>query len=188
MGNIVTGVVQEIQTRSVSGGKTAYNVVVGGESYGAGLYAPKCKVGDYVKFGVDESRGYKNVERNSLKVSANKPPAEAVAEAAATAPAKSTTGGSVDHKQEVISRQSATNSAIAYLQLLQAAGALPAPPKTKGSAQEFMDTLLSKYVQEFYESNTGVVFKDISPSAAKDEAASEEEAEVEEAPDDTEWK
>lgn len=186
MSGEITGVVQEIQTRSVAGGKIAYNIVVGGQSYGAGLYAPKCKEGDYVKFGVDESRGYKNVERGTLKVSKDKPPAEAVAAAAATAPKQTSTGGSVDTRQDIISRQSATNSAIAFLAVAQAADALGLPKTdTKGQRIAALDQLLAKYTQYLYESNTGLKYKDISPSKKDDDEPEAEEAE--EAPADSNW-
>lgn len=189
MANTVTGVVQEIQKRSVAGGKTAYNIVVAGKSYGAGLYAPKCSEGDYVKFDVDESRGYANVARNSLKVSANKPPAEAVAEAQASAPKQNSAGGSVDSRQDSILRQSSMNYAIAYLAVLAQAGAL-AVPSTKGKQQEYVDLLRKKYTQEFYEANSGVAYKDISPNQVKVDEAGEEEAPFDEAdaPADSEWK
>lgn len=187
MSESITGIIQKIETRSVAGGKTAYNIVVGGQSYGAGLYAPKAKEGDYVKFNVDESRGYKNVERNSLKVSANKPPAEAVAEAQSTAPKQSTTGGSFDTKQDTISRQSAANTAIAFLQLLSANDALglPAATSKKGSKQQALEAILEKYTQQFYEANTGVVYKSIAPDS-KPTAEDIEQEEVE-APVDSEW-
>lgn len=166
----ITGIVQEIRTKPTSSGKPAYDLVVGGQAYGAGLYAPKCKVGDYVKFELDESRGYKNVARNSLKVSSGKPPAEAVAAAEATAPKVSTTGGTVDMKQEVISRQSALNSAIAFMQLASSNDALGLPKTdTKGKKLEALETLLHKFVAEFYEENTGVAYKSIAPNAKVDE-------------------
>lgn len=186
----ITGIVQEIKTRSVAGGKTSYDVVVGGQAYGAGLYAPKCKVGDYIKFELDDSRGYKNVGRNSMKVSANKPPAEAMAEAAATAPKQSTTGGSFDSRQDAISRQAASNTAISFMTLLNVAGALPVAT-AKGKAQETLEAILHKYEQEFYERNTGVKWKNISPGAdetvAVETTAPTPAPEVA-APADDEWK
>lgn len=189
MSNEVTGVVQKIETRSVAGGKTAYNVVVAGVSYGAGLYAPKAKEGDYVKFEVDESRGYKNVARNTLKVSANKAPAEAVAEAAATAPKQSTTGGSFYTKQDTISRQSASNTAIAFLQLLSVNDALSLPAATakKGNKQQALEALLDKYTAQFYEANTGVALKSIAPDASEGKAEEPEDEPEVEAPSDEEW-
>ncbi len=181
----ITGVVQEIRAKPVAGGKVAYDLVVGGDAYGAGLYAPKAKVGDYVQFELDDSRGYKNVGRNSLKVSANKAPAEAVAAAAASMPAKSSTGGSVDHRQDTISRQAATNTAIAFMNILVATDSLGLPKTdTKGKRMEVLETLLNKYTQEFYESNTGVAWKDIGPNKKGEAGASEAEADT---PADSEW-
>jgi hypothetical protein len=180
----MTGVVQEVQTRDVSGGKKAYNIVVGGQSYGVGLYAPKCKVGDYVKFEIDESRGYKNVARNSLKVSANKAPAEAMAEAEATAPRKTSTGGSVDTRQDTISRQAAMNTAIQFMTLLQSAGVLPAAT-AKGKGQESLELMLKQYSKDFYEMNTGVVYKDITPGTKNDDVPVETAEQS--APSDEKW-
>lgn len=187
MAEVVTGLVQEIKAIA-RGGRTAYDIVVGGQTYGAGLYAPKAKQGDYVKFEIDDSRGYKNVARNSLKVSTNKPPAEAVEEAKATAPKVSTTGATVDTKQDTISRQSALNSALAFMQVLTANDALGLPKTdTKGKRMETLELLLHKYTQQFYEENTGVKWKNISPT---NKPESEEEAEAtEEGLDttDSEW-
>lgn len=183
----ITGVVQDISVRDVAGGRKSYDVIIAGEKYGAGLYAPKCKVGDYVKFELDDSRGYKNIARNSLKVSANKPPAEAVAAAAATP--VSTTGAYMDNKQDVISRQAASNTAIAFLTIAQNAGALGLPAsEAKGKKLQALDALLQKYTEFFYESNTGTKFKSISPSKATDDDADDEgDAAAEDAPADTEW-
>ncbi len=184
----ITGIIQEIQTKTVTGGKTAYSIVVGGQAYGAGLYAPKCVVGDYVKFELDDARGYKNVERNSLKVSKNKPPADAVAQAAASAPQKTSTGASFDNRQDTISRQAASNTAIQFMTLLSANDALGLPAATaKGKRLEVMETMLAEYTKEFYENNTGVKWKDIGPS--KDPATPEVVADTAEvdAPDDESW-
>lgn len=174
----VSGVIQAIETRSVAGGKTAYSIRVAGESYGAGLYAPKAKEGDYVTFGLDESRGYKNVERGTLKVGKAPAGAAAAAQQAATYTAPK---GGFDARQDAISRQAASNTAIAFLELAVKAEAL-ALPKTK--RQEALETYLHKYEQMFYERNTGVAWKDISPNKA--EESEEEEAEVE-TPDDEQW-
>lgn len=173
----ISGVIQAIETRSVAGGKTAYSIRVGGESYGAGLYAPKAKEGDYVTFGLDESRGYRNVERGTLKVG-KAPKGEAAPAAATYAAPKS----GFDARQDAISRQAASNTAIGFLELLLKAEALPLG-KTK--RQEAVETMLHKYEQEFYERNTGVAWKDISPNKKEDvEEGEEEEVET---PDDAQW-
>lgn len=172
----VTGIVQEIQKKSVANGtKTAYNLVVAGESYGVGLYAPKCKVGDYVKFDVSEERGYKDVARGSLKVSTHKPPAEAVAQATQTAGKAAATQ---DNKQETISRQSALNSAIAFMAVGATLGTLPLPASdAKGKKQEALDAILAKYTQAFYEQSTGQKWKGTAakPVASEEAEPAEEE-------------
>lgn len=191
MAQYVTGIIQEIQPKTVTGGKTAYDIVVGGEKYGYGLYKPKAKEGDYVRFELDDSRGYKNVARNSLKVSANKPPPEVVEQAKATAPQKNADGTSFDARQDSIVRQSSLNYAIAYLAVLAQADALGLPAASaKGKRMEVMDTLLSKYTETFYEQNTGLKYKSIAPSGGEqgeDEAQEEDKAPFDEAPADDEW-
>lgn len=182
----ITGVVQEIVVRDVAGGKKSYDIVVAGQKYGAGLYAPKCTAGDYVKFELDEARGYKNVGRNSLKVSKNKPPAEAMAEAAATAPQKSTNGSSVDARQDTIARQAAMNTAIEFMKLAASQDALGLPATGKGKKIEVLEGMLAQYQQEFYQTNTGVKWKDISPASAEEEVEAPEVEEVK-APADEQW-
>ena len=76
---------------------------------------------------------------------------------------------------------------IQYLGVLAQAGAL-AVPATKGKQQEYVDTLRKKYTQEFYEANSGLPYKDISPNQTEAAEAGEEEAPFEEgAPADSEW-
>lgn len=182
MAQVITGIVQEVIKKPVSGGRTGYDLVVAGETYGVGLYPPKCKEGDYIKFDLDESRGYKNVARNTLKVSAGKPPAEVVA--ASTAAPKPAAAGS---REDSIMRQSSMNYAIQWIGAMATAGAL-AVPTTKGKGQEYMDTLRKKYTQEFYEANAGIVYKDISPNPSPAEDAGEEEVPEDDTPADGEWK
>ena len=163
----VSGIVQEIKTRDVAGGKKAYNVVVGGQSYGAGLFAPKCKEGDYVTFETEERNGFINIAPRSLKV--GKVPSEAVAKAAAQ-----TTGGSFDKRQDAISRQAASNTAIAFMQLLASQDALPVPAsKSKGDKQAALEALLQGYEQRFYEHNTGNKWVNIAPQEERTAASAQ---------------
>ena len=165
----VTGVVQSITTRSTRAGDMA-DISVAGQRYGAGLVKYlKCKEGDYVTFDVEENGNFKNVARNSMKVSKNKPPAEALAEAKAT----SGKGSSFDARQDAISRQAASNTAIAWLSLLQSMEAINIPAtqaKSKGGAMAYLDTLRREYEKEFYEANTGNEWKSITPNKEEEEA------------------
>lgn len=152
----------------MNGQKTAYDLVVGGQKYGAGLFAPKCKVGDYVTFTRGERNGFAEVAARTLRVG-KAPPGET----AAPPVSRSANGTpSFDKKQDAISRQAASNTAIAFMQLLAAQEALPVPAsKSKGDKQAALETLLQGYEKRFYEANTGQVWQDIAPAWAKKEAA-----------------
>lgn len=160
----VSGIIQKIDSRKVSNGtKTAYDIYVAGQKYGAGLWAPKAKEGDYVTFNANQSQYGFDVERGTLKV--GKAPKGEVA-AAASANVRAAVN-SFDSRQDAISRQAASNTAIAWIVALQQAGALALPAsKTKGAAQAALDTIRREYEKEFYEANTGNEWKDIRPKSS----------------------
>lgn len=180
----VSGVLQDVQSRSVAGGKTAYDIVVAGQKYGAGFFKPKANVGDYVTFTASQNGNFKNVERGTLKATANKP-ASAEAQQSATKAAVGKAVNSFDNRQDTISRQAAANTAISWVALLHAAGALNIPASKKGQAQAILDTLRQEYEVKFYEANTGTVWKDISPNPSNEDAA--EDVDTEEAAGDQTW-
>lgn len=176
----MSGVLQEIQARKLASGKTAYDLIVGGKKYGYGLYPPKANVGDYVTFEIDASRGYENVARNSLKASEYK--GEQSSPARPAVPAAST--NSYADRQDTISRQAASNTALEFIQLLERQDALPVPAsaKNKAAKEQALATLVKKYTAEFYEFNTGIKFKDISPGGSESSDSSDDEM-----PEDEEW-
>lgn len=177
----VSGVVQSIESRKVMNGtKTAYNIVVGGQSYGAGLFKPKVNEGDYVTFVAESNGNFLNVERGTLKT--GKAPAGEAKQAVATA-VKQAVGG-YDARQDAISRQAASNTAIAWVTLLHNAGALPTGAKSKGSQQEALDIIRAQYEKLFYEGNTGNEWKDIRPNV---KAVDEEHDDSDSDPADEEW-
>lgn len=181
MSNEISGVIQQIKVKQVGPQKkNAYDMQVGGQWYGYGFFAPKAKEGDYVTFTGVQNGNFWNVERGSLKV--GKAPKED------TKPAVRQAVNSFDARQDAISRQAASNTAIAWLGLLHAAGALPiSASKTKGAQQEALDIIRKEYEKEFYESNTGNEWKDIRPKSAgaedeDNEYADEESDSVDDAP------
>lgn len=191
----VKGVVQAIESREVSGGRTAYSLRVGGESYGAGLFKPKCKEGDYVTFEEERNGNYKNVARNSLKVSDYKPTAEDTPAPAKQVGSKSA-GVDWDAKakadaerQDTISRQASSNSAIAFMQVMSANDALGLPKATaKGAQAKALTALLRKLEVEFYERNTGKTWVDISPKQKQEtEQADGEDEQEDGASSDEGW-
>ena len=184
----VTGIIQKIET-SQRGAWLMADITVAGQRYGAGPHKYlKAKEGDYVTFDAVQNGSFWQIERNSLKVSKNKPPAEAVAEAAATKANVARAVGGFDARQDAISRQAASNTAISWLTFLQSMEAINIPAtqaKTKGGSMAYLDTLRREYEKEFYEANTGNEWKNISPS--KEEADYPEEEEAAGAPADEPW-
>ena len=185
----IKGVIQEV-IKQQRGANTMVDIVVGGQKYGAGLEKFfKAKAGQYVEFDLDEERGFKNVARGSLKAGEFKGVTEDTPKGSGS-PVAATVAKSVssfDARQDAISRQAASNTAISWLEFLASQDALPAiTAKAKGAKQETLDTLRREYEREFYEHNTGVVWKSIAPNAPKestDDATSDNEA-----PADGEWK
>lgn len=182
----VSGVIQSIDARSVAGGKTAYDIVVAGQRYGAGFFQPKVKVGDYVTFTAAINGNFKNVERGTLKASAYKPEAADAAPASGARPAVKQAVSSFDARQDAISRQAASNTAIAWVGFLHSAGALPVGSKSKGALQAALDTIREEYEKSFYERNTGVEWKDISPNPQV--AEDSEDSDAGDSPEDIPWK
>ena len=175
MSNQISGVIQQLKSKQTKIGEM-WDINVNGDWFGVGKYKPKAKEGDYVTFTPEYNGNFKNVERGTLKVSANKP-----ANVGNSAPATNVraASNSFDARQDAISRQAASNTAIAWLNMLHTAGALPiATSKSKGSQQEALDTIRRQYEKEFYEANTGIEWKNISPNKA-DEANADEEGEEE---------
>ena len=154
----LSGVIQQIKTKKVGAQqKTAYDMQIAGQWYGYGFFAPKAKEGDYVTFSATQNGNFWNIDRGSMKV--GKAPAEAAKPSGNVRAAVNT----FDARQDAISRQAASNTAIAWITVLQTAGALPTGSKTKGNLQAALDTIRREYEKEFYEGNTGNEWKDISP-------------------------
>lgn len=176
----ISGVIQQIKTKKVGAQqKTAYDLQVAGQWYGYGFYAPKAKEGDYVTFTGVQNGNFWNVERGTLKV--GKAPKEEV-RAAVQQQVRSAVG-SFDARQDAISRQAASNTAIAWVTFLHAAGALPvSTSKSKGAQQEALDIIRRQYEKEFFEGNTGNEWKDIAPKPK----AADPEMEFDDAEDDSE--
>lgn len=154
MSNTVSGVVQSIDTRETKFGQM-YSARVNGTSYGVGKYPPKCKVGDNVTFNVTYNGQYANMDTKSLQVVSGGAAAPS-APAAAGAPARS---NYEDPKQTVIAKQSALNSAVAFMQVLQAADALPVSKTAKPADRlKTLEAMLNHFRAKFYFESTGSEF------------------------------
>jgi hypothetical protein len=141
MTNTVTGVVEAVETRQTSIGPM-YNIKVGGKSYGYGKFAPKCKAGDTITFGLVFRGEYANVDTKNIQVvPGNGAPAP-------TPKASQFVGGNAnigkedywerkeakdEARQTIISKQSALNSALQFVAIMATQGLIPAGTKAKAS-------------------------------------------------------
>lgn len=133
MSDFVKGKVTEILERETSIG-TMYDLVINGQKYGAGKYEPKVKVGQYVKAPIKQNGKYANIFGKIVVISADE---------AGPPPAAAPSGGgrsyqaNDDKRQEIISRQAARNTAVAFMQILVDKDAVPIPASAKTPAQRF---------------------------------------------------
>lgn len=161
------GFISKIEARQTKFG-AYYDVYIDGQKLGAGKFEPKgVAAGDYVTYEVDMNGQYQNLRPGSLSKST--PPAGVAAPKAAAPTAAS---GISMATQDVISRQAALNSALAFMTILQAGGALP-EGKTLAAAKKAdkLEAILLEYVQRFYQYNTGSTYE--IPEAIADEAATD---------------
>lgn len=175
----VTGVVNEVLSFKTAGGATMYSIIVEGNRYGTGSNSPNCKAGDTVEFGVVQKGQYLNVAPRSLRV-------VSAGTAADVAKATVSAGNSNDARQEVISRQAAANTAIAFVELVRAADAIPGVTAKMDPSKKYdiVEALVERKLADFYKSSTGKTLPGSKREVRRD-VADEPDAE-EEAPQ-SEW-
>jgi hypothetical protein len=158
------GFIQKIDARDTKFGKY-YDIYIDGKKLSAGKFPPKgVSAGDYVRYEIETNeRGYEALKSGSMEK------IEKPAGIEAPKPPKASTI-TID-RQDVISRQSALNSAIDFLTLLQAADALPAGAKnlTPDKKADKIEAILMEYVQRFYYLNTMTPYE--IPEAMVDQVA-----------------
>lgn len=141
----VTGVVEKVLDFKTARG-VMYSIKVNDTLYGMGSNKPKCNVGDTVSFTYTEKGQYKNVDTKAgIEVMAGPPAASA----------GSGGGGGYQDKQVVISRQSALNSALQFVEILVAADAVPGVGKTTKVEDKYaiLEQLVNEKAEEFYVAN-----------------------------------
>ena len=148
------GYVSEIVSRDTSFG-TMYDIVVDGKNYGAGKFPPKnVKEGDFIEFEYTQNGRFNRLTAGSVK----KVPAPA-GSAPSTNGGGSRSGGYAkrdDSTQDTIAKQSALNSAIAWLNVLASTDSLPLAKTTaKEKKPDIMDAILHRYRAQFYQESTG---------------------------------
>lgn len=164
----VSGQVTEIKERTTKFGPM-YDLVVNGKPYGHGKFAPRgIKQGDFVTFDVEVKQNGQwtnyNIVNKSLRVDEAPSPEvrkQAVAETAANLSA-------ADKKQEIISRQSATNSALTLIGLQLQYGGIKFPASAKAAdVYALIDAAVLDQAQRLFKLNTGdewlISQEDITP-------------------------
>lgn len=175
----IQGYVQEIRTKTTKIGPM-YDLVVNGDSYGVGKYAPRdINKGDYVEFVMEQNGNFRNVGRGTLrKLEAS---AGAVPQAA---PVRQAVPSSFDDRQIVISKQAALNTAIAFVEMAVKAGALSLP-EGKAKGYGVLEQAVFEQAAKFHLFSTGtkVEIPDASEGAKTPAKRTAKAA----APEDSEW-
>lgn len=151
----ITGVIESITARPTRVGDM-YDVTVNGRKYGNGKFAPRgFKAGDMVTFDYEEKPNGQYMNYNIVPRTMRA--AEGQSQQASPAPVVrqtvSSTGG-VDRRQEIISKQSAMNTALTLIGLQLQHGALKLPAKT-ADAYTVLNNLMAATVARVYSLNTG---------------------------------
>lgn len=169
----VEGYVQAIETVPTKTGKTMYNVRVNGDKFGAGMYPPKFKQGDFISFTCTMNGNFKNMETRTVTIKAA-PPMPVQAPVASAGAAQS--AGNWDTRQDTISKQAALNSAMEMVSILAGAGAVVGLDKAKTPADKaaVLTGLVTEFTKEFYHQNTGKTL-DIPDAVPADQSYGEDE-------------
>ena len=180
----VQGEIQDIRSRSTSVG-TMYDVIVDGNSYGNGKYSPRgVSQGDYVEFEAEVKGNYKNIKYGSMR-KADRPASTSTGSAQEEMRAVKAMPPTDGEKQNIISRQAAFNTSVAWVSTLLDNECVPLPVKP-ADRFDYTQQLLLNYANMFHTLSTGKAF-DIEPAAvppfnfAKTKAAKKAAAEPSEA-------
>jgi len=126
-----------------------YQIHVNGKRLMVGQYPPKgISTGDYVQFDTEMKGQYENLVSGSLS-KIDKP-------AGIEPPAPPAPSAISKDRQDVISAQSALNSAIALVHVLALADAIPVGKTATGKAKaDKIEAIVDMYTERFYKQSTG---------------------------------
>lgn len=160
MSGEIQGVVGQVAEFKTNTGKTVYSIVVDGKKYSAGFDKPPCQIGDNVAFGTVMNGQYINVAKNSIRVL---PPSAGNTGGVARQPAAG--ANNYADRQDTISRQAASNTALQFVTLAHSIEALDIKKTAKADDKlAALEALVTQYTIFFYEQNTGVEYKSIAPA------------------------
>ena len=150
---MASGYLQEIVKKQTKVGDMFDLVFTNGDRLGAGKYLPKNAVaGKYFNYEVETNGNFKNLARNSL-VEGKAPEGQT---AAAAVPSRAAGGNSYDSRQDVISKQAAFNTSIAFVKLLAESDALPIAASVKAAKKaDAIEAIVLDYASKFHKRSTG---------------------------------
>ena len=128
----VSGQVNQIKAKQTQYGEM-FDLIINGQSYGAGKFAPRgISPGDFVTLEFEQKGNFRNVVKGSLRKDDGPQAGGEVAPAATTtAPTSTRSYVPFDERQEMISKQSALNTALSFCKLASDNGAVPMPKAVK---------------------------------------------------------
>ena len=172
MSNKISGTIERIDSRNINGKNgpfTVYDYHIDGTKYGGGSFKARgIEEGDFVEFVVEMNGNFANIAKNSLrKLAGVAPAADPRSDAAPQKPAAvpytgKTVAQKADEKDQRISRQSAFNTAAAFLKIAQEAGALPSLEK-KATGLSYLRTVFFKEAALLYKEATGEEWNLMAP-------------------------
>jgi hypothetical protein len=150
----IVGVVEQISSRDGAYGKM-YSYKVNGQYYGAGKYPVRdVKEGDLVKVKyTTNDRGYHNIDKGGM---VKQDPRSDAAASPEPTPTTASRPAYVDPRQDIISKQSAFNTALTFLDLQIKLGGVKYPANAKAADifESFNGMVLTEAAR-IYQLNTG---------------------------------
>ena len=149
---MANGFLKEIVKKQTKVGDMFDLVFSSGDRLGVGKYLPKNAVVDkFYTYEVEMNGSFKNLARNSL-VEGKAPEGTT----AATAAVSKSSGNSYDSRQDVISKQAAFNTSIAFVKLLAESDALPSAASVKAAKKaDAIEAIVLDYASKFHKRSTG---------------------------------
>ena len=152
---MANGFLQQIVVKDTSVGKMYDYIFSNGDKVGAGKYPPKgIEQGKFYNYEFDMNGNFKNLRKNTMFE--GKAPEGAAASAASSAAPARAVGNSYDSRQDVISKQAAFNTSIAFVKLLAESDALPIAASVKAAKKaDAIEAIVLDYASKFHKRSTG---------------------------------
>lgn len=152
---MANGFLQQIVVKDTSAGKMTDYIFSNGDKIGAGKFPPKgIEQGKFYNYEFDMNGNFKNLRKNTMFE--GKAPEGAAASAASSAAPARAVGNSYDSRQDVISKQAAFNTSIAFVKLLAESDALPIAASVKAAKKaDAIEAIVLDYASKFHKRSTG---------------------------------